>query len=126
MSEDHNYLLEQLNRFRTFIGKEVTKGLEKLNAQGQRLGRQAIILDTGSKISIFRDQFLFEHIRDSNNPIIVDGINTDAEGLLILQEGMTEFGIVYYDPRASANVLSFSASTRVARHLWVLARSIFI
>jgi hypothetical protein len=99
--------LQQLERTKIMIGKSTTRGLEKLRNIGQRVGKGAIILDTGSKISIFKDRDLFGRIVESSKPIIVEGINSSADGLLVIEEGMTEFGNVYYNGQASANILSY-------------------
>ena len=92
---------------RISIGKTIQRGLKTLSIGGQRVGKGAIILDTGSKVSIFKDNYLFGRISETNHPIIIDGINTSAEGLLVTEEGMTEFGLVYYNQGASANILSY-------------------
>ena len=58
--EQQDYLIKQLNGLETtkiMIGKSVTKGLKKLRSGGQRVGKGAIILDTGSKITLFKDRF---------------------------------------------------------------------
>ena len=108
--EQQDYLIKQLNGLETtkiMIGKSVTKGLKKLRSGGQRVGKGAIILDTGSKITLFKDRDLFGRIVETDKPIIVEGINSGADGLLVIEEGMTEFGNVYYNKEASANILSF-------------------
>ena len=43
----------------------------------------------------------------SDRPVEVSGINCDGESLFVTQEGMTAFGMVYFDPRATVNILSF-------------------
>jgi hypothetical protein len=106
--EDAEELVKQLHKLeRTTVGKTITKGLAKLQNGGQRVGHGDIILDTGSKVSIFKDKHLFGRITDTNKPIIVEGINSTANGLLVVEEGMTPFGNVYYNGQASANVLSY-------------------
>jgi hypothetical protein len=112
-AEDEEEWIKQLNginKVKTMVGKAITKGLNKLRRNGQRIGSGAIILDTGSKVSIFSNKDLFGRIMDSDRPIIIDGINSNADGLLVTEEGMTEFGIVYYDCRASANILSYGSA----------------
>ena len=99
--------LNAMDSVKVFVGKQVGKELRKLDINGQRLSSGAIILDTGSKVSIFNNKELFGRIYESNKPIIIDGINAVSEGLLVLEEGMTEFGVVYYNSRASANILSY-------------------
>ena len=99
--------LNAMDSVKVFVGKQVGKELRKLDINGQRLSSGAIILDTGSKVSIFNNKDLFGRIYESNKPIIIDGINAVSEGLLVLEEGMTEFGVVYYNSRASANILSY-------------------
>ena len=87
--------LNAMDSVKVFVGKQVGKELRKLDINGQRLSSGAIILDTGSKVSIFSNKELFGRIYESNKPIIIDGINAVSEGLLVLEEGMTEFGVVY-------------------------------
>lgn len=102
--------LNGINSVRTAVGKSTSKGLSKLQKNGCRIGKGAIILDTGSKVSIFSDRELFGRIVESDRPIIIEGINAEAEGLLVTDEGITEFGLVYFDSRASANILSYSVA----------------
>jgi len=97
--------IDKLDRVR--ISKTTTKGLRKLHTNGQRISHGDIILDTGSKISIFKDKSLFGRIMDTKRPIIVEGINSKANGLLVVEEGLTDFGTVYYNGEAAANILSF-------------------
>ena len=102
--------LNGINSVRTAVGRSTSKGLSKLQKNGCRIGKGAIILDTGSKVSIFSDRELFGRIVESDRPIIIEGINAEAEGLLVTDEGITEFGLVYFDSRASANILSYSVA----------------
>ena len=92
---------------RITVGKTITKGLAKLRNGGSRVSHGDIILDTGSKVSIFKDKSLFGRIMDTKKPIIVEGINSTANGLLVVEEGLTNFGTVYFNAQASGNILSF-------------------
>ncbi len=66
-----------------------------------------LLLDTCAGESVFRTKHLFYDIRKSEVPLIVSGVNTKGDPLIINQCGDTDFGIVYHDPNCIANILSF-------------------
>ena len=66
-----------------------------------------ILLDTCAGESVFSNRDLFYDIRESDNQILISGVNLDSEPLVITQEGTTDFGTVYYDDKCIANILSF-------------------
>ena len=66
-----------------------------------------ILLDTCAGESVFRTDNLFYDIITSRVPLLVSGVNSRGEPLVITECGNTDFGIVYYDPNCIANILSF-------------------
>lgn len=101
-------LLDSTQKTEVNIAKGTQRGLKKLSRSQTRLGRNQIILDTGAKVTILRDRDLFGRICESEQPILVNGINEDDQAMLITEEGPTILGRAYYDRRAAANILSFS------------------
>jgi len=90
------------------VAKGTRNGLKKLTRNGTRLNTSQVILDTGAKITILKDRRLFGKIYESDQPIMVNGINERDQPMLILHEGPTILGRAYFDTRAAANILSFS------------------
>ena len=103
-------LLEELPAVNVKVATSTSKGLTRIRKNKKQLKNLSIILDTGSKVTIFKDRDIFGPIRESNRPILVDGINGDGPSMLITEEGETPLGTAYYDKRAGANVLSFSTA----------------
>ena len=66
-----------------------------------------ILLDTCAGESVFRTDNLFYDIITSRVPLLVSGVNSRGEPLVITECGNTDFGIVYYDPNCIANILLF-------------------
>ena len=66
-----------------------------------------ILLDTCAGESVFRTDNLFYDIITSRVPLLVSGVNSRGDLLVITEYGNTDFGIVYYDPNCIANILSF-------------------
>ena len=75
-------------------------------SQGVDYPMNSICLDSCAGESIFRHKPLFKHIRVSDNPLIVRGVNDNSTPLIVTLEGDTVFGSVYYNENCVANVLS--------------------
>ena len=71
-------------------------------------GDDQSLLDTCAGESVFRTGTLFYDIVHAPTPMIVNGINSRGEPLVITECGTTDFGLVYYDPNCIANILSFA------------------
>jgi hypothetical protein len=68
-----------------------------------------VVFDNGSTIHLIKNPELLTEIQDTDRPIIVNGVQSDAEGVRVNQQG--KFGdieMVYYSENASANILSMS------------------
>ena len=103
-------MLDEVPAVNVRLARSTSRGLARLQKNKKQLKNLSIILDTGSKVTIFRDRQLFGSIKDSRRPILVDGINGDGPAMLITEEGQTPFGTAYFDKRAGANVLSFGTA----------------
>ena len=67
-----------------------------------------MLLDTCAGESVFRSDILFYDITHAHTPMIINGVNSMGEPMIVTQCGNTDFGIVYYDPNCIANILSFA------------------
>ena len=71
-------------------------------------GDDQLLLDTCAGESVFRTSTLFYDIMHAPTPMVVNGVNSRGEPMVITERGMTDFGLVYYDPNCIANILSFA------------------
>ena len=69
-------------------------------------GEMSICLDSCAGESIFKSKNLFWNFRQSDVPVIVRGVNSDSNPMIVTEEGETKFGTVYYSEYCVANVLS--------------------
>jgi Zinc knuckle len=68
-----------------------------------------VVFDNGSTIHLIKNPKLLTEIQDTESPIIANGVQSDAEGVRINQQGQFgNIGTVYYSENASANILSMS------------------
>jgi hypothetical protein len=67
-----------------------------------------LLLDTCAGESVFRTAALFYDIVPADTPMIVNGVNSRGEPMVIRECGTTDFGLVYFDPNCIANILSFA------------------
>jgi hypothetical protein len=68
-----------------------------------------LVFDNGSTIHLIKNAKLLTEIAAKKNPIVVSGVQTDADGVRVSLEGkMGDIGTVYYSKNASANILSMS------------------
>ena len=72
----------------------------------ERFDKNWVLLDTCAEISIFRDKELFQYIEEAE-PLVVEGVSAEDPGIIVTQQGPTEFGVCYYHPNTVANILSF-------------------
>ena len=61
---------------------------------------------------------------EESTPVIVEGMNSTGQPLIITQEESSVFGRAYYDPNCSGNILSFGEAVdsfdRVYYDIYVL------
>ena len=67
-----------------------------------------LLLDTCAGESVFRTKTLFYDIVPAPTPMVVSGVNSKGEPMVIRECGNTDFGVVYHDPSCIANILSFA------------------
>ena len=67
-----------------------------------------LLLDTCAGESVFRTATLFYDIVPADTPMVVNGVNSRGEPMVIRERGLTNFGSVYYDLNCIANILSFA------------------
>ena len=67
-----------------------------------------LLLDTCAGESEFRTAALFYDIVPAVTPMVVNGVNSRGEPMVITECGTTDFGVVYYNPNCIANILSFA------------------
>ena len=58
-------------------------------------GEMSVCLDGCAGESIFRTKKLIRNFRQSDVPVIVRGVNSDSNPMMVTEEGETEFGTVY-------------------------------
>ena len=63
-----------------------------------------ILLDTCAGESVFKTSSLFYEIQSTHTPLVVNGVNSKGEPMVIRESGYTDFGLVYYDPNCIANI----------------------
>ena len=97
-------LLDNIERVR--VSKATKRGLKRMSNSGSNFRDNTIILDTACPKTMFNDRELFSSINEST-PIIVEGINSSAQPLIITKEGTSILGRAYYDPMCAGNILSF-------------------
>ena len=72
----------------------------------KKLPDKAILLDTCAEVSVFKDQVYFYHIEESNESLIIEGVE-GGSGVHVSLIGETDFGVLYHSNRIIANILSF-------------------
>ena len=72
--------------------------------------RSHVLLDNQASVCIFSNRDLLTDVKLSENQIVLNGVQSDAKGVRVNEEGLfNEFGNVYYCEKATANILSFAA-----------------
>ena len=97
-------VVKNLERFT--VSKAIRRGLKRMSKSNSSFRNNTIILDTACPRTMFNDRGLFNSIRDST-PVIVEGINSTGQPLIITQEGSTILGRAYFDSNCAGNILSF-------------------
>ena len=67
-----------------------------------------MLLDACAGESVFRTATLFYDIVPADTSMVVNGVNSRGEPMVIRERGTTDFGLIYYDPNCIANILSFA------------------
>jgi Reverse transcriptase (RNA-dependent DNA polymerase) len=81
------------------VSISVSKGTKKA------LRNKTILLDSCAGVSIFNDKALFDSLMEVE-PIRIDGVSLASRPVYSNIAGTTEFGVVYYSPEVSGNILS--------------------
>ena len=69
-----------------------------------------VLLDNEASLSVFSNTDLLTNIRASRRSITMKGVQSDAAGVKIRQEGdFGDVGVVYVSDRSNANILSFAS-----------------
>ena len=72
--------------------------------------RSHVLLDNQASVNVFCNPSLLTDIRKSEHAILLNGVQLEAKGVRVDQEGdFGEIGPVYYSRGATANILSFAA-----------------
>jgi Zinc knuckle len=97
--EDNEALSQFLGEEATYITKEETV----------LLSINDVVFDNGSTVHLIKNAKLLTDIETSSRPIVVNGVQADAHGVRVNEEGILgDIGKVYYSENASANILSMS------------------
>jgi hypothetical protein len=92
-----------------FLGDIVEEAAYITKEETVLLSINDVVFDNGSTIHLNKNAKLLTGIAATKNPIVVSGVQTDAEGVQVNMEGkMGDIGTVYYSKNASANILSMS------------------
>lgn len=73
----------------------------------KKLDCYTILLDTQSQIHLFNSKSLVKNIRKTPFPIKVTGISSESINVDTIAD-TDDFGVVYYSPKATANILSYA------------------
>ena len=84
-----------------------------------------LLLDTCAGESVFRTKTLFYDIVPAHTPMVVNGVNSKGEPMVIRECGKTDFGVVYYDPSCIANILSFANMVNNCFSVWYSSKHDF-
>ena len=69
-----------------------------------------VVFDTASTIHLIKNEKLLTAITETENPIVVNGVQANATGVRIDKEGQFgDIGTVYFSKNGSANILSMAA-----------------
>jgi hypothetical protein len=92
-----------------YLGTEVKEAAYITKEETVLLSIDDVVFDNGSTIHLIKNPELLTEIQDTDRPIIVNGVQSDAEGVRVNQQGkFGDIGMVYYSENASANILSMS------------------
>ena len=72
--------------------------------------KDEIPLDNEASISIFSNEKLLTGVKDAEKKVMLGGIQRGATGVRVTKQGeFRDIGTVYFNPAASANILSFAS-----------------
>ena len=72
--------------------------------------KDEILLDNEASISIFSNENLLTGVKDADKKVMLGGIQRGATGVKVTKQGIfRDVGTVYFNPAASANILSFAS-----------------
>jgi hypothetical protein len=92
-----------------FLGDSVKQAAYITKEETVLLSINDVVFDNGSTIHLIKNPKLLTEIQDTESPIIVNGVQSDADGVRVNQQGkFGDIGTVYYSENASANILSMS------------------
>ena len=95
-----NKCLKCIKKFKANVNTTGSKKRRKTRVNSR------IILDNGAEVNIFKDKDLFQSLYVAE-PICIDGVDEEAEGIFTATAGETVFGEAYYSSRVMGNILSF-------------------
>ena len=77
-----------------------------------------VLLDSQASVNVFSNRSLLRNIRKSQNNVILNGVQSNIEGILIDQEGdFDEIGKVYFSGSSTANILSYAVMVDGGNHV---------
>ena len=72
--------------------------------------RSHVLLDNQASVSIFCNRDLLSNVQKSQNQIVLNGVQANAKGVRVSEEGsFNDVGTVYYSEKSTANILSFAS-----------------
>ena len=98
---------DPMSRIKTAVVDSAVFSLDITNDSDVFADNQ-LLLDTCAGESVFRTATLFYDIVPADTPMVVNGVNSRGEPMIIRERGTTDFGLVYFDPNCIANILSFA------------------
>ena len=79
-----------------------------------------VIIDSGSTISLMKDEELLEEIHECKKKIIME---KNYGTKRIKEEGtMPDYGMVYYDSESMTNIFSISDTVKKGNHMYIKTR----
>jgi hypothetical protein len=90
-----------------FVGDVVDEAAYITKEETVLLSINDVAFDNGSTIHLIKNPKLLTHISTTKNPIVVNGVQSDAAGVRVNMKGrLGDIGTVYYSKNATANILS--------------------
>ena len=68
-----------------------------------------VLFDSQASVNVYWNKDLLKSLQKSPNEVILNGVQANANGVVMIQEGDFEaVGKVYYSPESTANILSYA------------------